>query len=119
VGVSVEPLAERLGISMFPEAFLALLGAVEPVMPDTLPVVFIDGPPVVPLIPVEELPLVVCASANVLESAKVVASTIVVSFTGCPSCGLDKGQPRHLSYRSLNYSLSAVSRLGCSHLAEP
>ena len=63
-----------MGISVFPEAFLALLQAVDPVVPDTLPLVFIDEPVLVPLIPVVEPPLVVCASANVLESAKAVAS---------------------------------------------
>ena len=76
VGVNVEPLGERLGISVFPEAFLALLGAVDPVVPDTLPLVFIDEPVLVPLIPVVEPPLVVYASANVLESAKAVASAM-------------------------------------------
>ena len=93
---------------MFPEAFLALLGAVDPVVPDALPVVFIDESVVVPRIPVVEPPLVVCASANVLESAKAVASAIVVSFMVVLLVVLDKGQPRRLSYRSLNSSLSAM-----------
>ena len=64
-----------MGISVFPEAFLGPLGAIEPVAPD--PVVFIDEPVLVPLIPVVEPPLVVCASANVLESAKAVASAML------------------------------------------
>jgi hypothetical protein len=119
VGVNVEPLGERLGISVFPEAFLALLGAVDPVVPDTLPMVFIDEP-LVPLIPVvEPPPLLVCASANVLESAKAVASAIVVSFMAVLRRGLDEGQPRRPSYRSLNSSLSAMEAPSCSHLAEP
>jgi hypothetical protein len=98
VGVNVEPLGERLGISVFPEVFLALFGAVEPlVVPDTLPVVFIDEP-VVPLIPaVEPTPFVVCASANVLESAKAVAAAIAVSFMVVLRCGLDKRKPLRLS----------------------
>ena len=66
-----------MGINVFPEAFLALLQAVDPVVPDTLPLVFIDEPVLVPLIPVVEPPLVVCASANVLESAKAVASAML------------------------------------------
>jgi hypothetical protein len=85
VGVRVDPLGDRLGRRVFPDAFLALLGAVEPVVPDMPPVVFIDEPVVVPLIPVVELPLVVCASANVLVSANAVASAIVVNFMSCPS----------------------------------
>jgi hypothetical protein len=36
-------------MSVFPEAFLPLLGAVEPVVPVTLPVGFIDEPVAVPL----------------------------------------------------------------------
>src|SRR3981081_1725294 len=44
VGVNVDPLGERLGMRVFPEAFLALLVAVEPVVPVTLPVVFTDEP---------------------------------------------------------------------------
>ena len=102
---------------MFPEAFLALLQAVDPVVPDTLPLVFIDEPVVVPLIPVVAPPALLCASANVLESAKAVASAIVVSFMSCPSCLLDKRQPHRQFYRSLNSSLSATPP-SCSHLAE-
>ena len=49
-----------------------------------------------------------CASANVLVRVKAVVSTIVLSFMRCPSCCLDQGQPRRLSYRSLNSSLSAM-----------
>jgi hypothetical protein len=87
VGVRVDPLGDRLGRRVFPDGFLALLGVVvvEPVVPDMPPVVFIDEPVVVPLIPVVELPLVVCASANVLVSANAVASAIVVNFMSCPS----------------------------------
>jgi hypothetical protein len=87
VGVNVEPLGERLGISVFPEVFLALLGAVEPVVPDTLPVAFIDEP-VGPFIPVvEPPPLLVCARANVLESATAVATAIVESLIVVLRCG--------------------------------
>jgi hypothetical protein len=103
VGVNVDPLGDRLGRRVFPEAFLALLGLVEPVEPDMLPVVFIDEPVVVPLIPVVAPPAVLCASANVLESAKAVASAIVVSFMSCPSCLLDKRQPHRQFYRSIKF----------------
>jgi hypothetical protein len=65
-------------LSVFPKAFLALLRAVDPVVPDTLSLVFIDEPVLVPLIPVVEPPLVVCASANVLESAIVVSFVVVL-----------------------------------------
>jgi len=106
VGVNVDPLGERLGMRVFPEAFLALLGAVEPVVPVTLPMVFTDEPVPVPLIPVVGTP-VVCASANVLESAKVVASAIVVSFISFPSCRFESRQLLRQFYRSLNSSLSA------------
>jgi hypothetical protein len=111
VGVNVDPLGDRLGRRVFPEAFLALLGLVEPVEPDMLPVVFIDElpvvfidePVVVPLIPVVAPPALLCASANVLESAKAVASAIVVSFMSCPSCLLDKRQPHRQFYRSIKF----------------
>jgi hypothetical protein len=109
VGVNVDPLGERLGMSVFPEAFLPLLGAVEPVVPVTLPVGFTDEPVVAPLVPVVGTP-VLCASANVLESAKVVASAIVVSFMCFPSCRFDNRQPHRQFYRSLNSSLSVRSR---------
>jgi hypothetical protein len=126
VGVNVDPLGEPLGISVFPEAFLGPLGAIEPVLPDPVlpdpvipdPVVFIDEPVVVPLIPVVGLP-VVCASANVLESARAVASAIVVSFMSCPSCRFDKRQPHRQFNRSLNSFLCAAEAPPCSHLAEP
>jgi hypothetical protein len=130
VGVNVDPLGEPLGISVFPEAFLGPLGAIEPVAPD--PVVFIDEPVVVPLVPLVGTPVpvvgplipvagtpVVCASANVLESAKAVASAIVVSFMSCPSCRFDNRQPDWQFNRSLNSSLSAAEAPACSHLAEP
>jgi hypothetical protein len=121
VGVNVDPLGEPLGMSVFPEAFLGPLGAIEPVVPDRVipdPVVFIDEPVVVPLVPVMGTP-VVCASANVLESAKAVASAIVVSFISCPSCRFDKRQPHRQFNRSLNSFLSATEAPTCSHLAEP
>jgi hypothetical protein len=48
------------------------------------------GPPAAELLPAEPpaepppAPPPLCASANVLESAKTVASAIVLSFIGCP-----------------------------------
>ena len=100
---------------VFPEAFLALLGAVGPVVPVALPVVFTDEPVAVPLIPVEGTP-VVCASANVLESAKVVASAIVVSFISFPSCRFEYRQLHRQFYRSLNSFLSAPE--GFFHISQ-
>jgi hypothetical protein len=92
VGVNVEPLGEEFGPSVLPEGLAVLLGFVTAPPAPELPVVvpFVDEPVVVPLAaeppavelppaePLEEPPL--CASANVLESAKAVASAIVVSF---------------------------------------
>jgi hypothetical protein len=92
VGVNVEPLGEAFGPSVLPEGLAVLLGLVTAPPAPELPVVvpFVDEPVVVPLAaeppavelppaePPEEPPL--CASAKVLESAKAVASAIVVSF---------------------------------------
>jgi hypothetical protein len=123
VGVNVDPLGEPLGMSVFPEAFLGPLGAIEPVVPD--PVMFIDEPVVVPLVPVVGTPVpvvgtpAVCASANVLESAKTVASAIVVRFMSCPCCRFDKRQPHRQFNRSLNSFLSATEAPPCPHLVEP
>ena len=89
VGVNVEPLGEAFGPSVLPEGLAVLFGLVTaPPVPE-LPVVvpFTEEPVVVPLAaeppavelpPAEDPPL--CASASVLESAKAVASAIVVSF---------------------------------------
>ena len=60
-----------------------------------------------------------CASANVLESAEAVASTIVLSFMSCPSCCLDKRQSCRLFDRSINSSSARWKPPSCSHLAEP
>ena len=92
VGVNVDPLGEPLGASVFPDGFVELeLLAVEPVVlllvpmpvvdpPIDEPVVapFMDEPLVVELAPAE--PPLVCASANVLDSANAAARAIVVSF---------------------------------------
>jgi hypothetical protein len=92
VGVNVEPLGEEFGPSVLPEGLAVLFGLVTAPPAPELPVVvpFLEEPVVVPLAaeppavelppaePLEEPPL--CASANVLESAKAVASAIVVSF---------------------------------------
>ena len=112
MGANVDPLGEPLGISVFPEAFLGPLGAIEPVVPD--PLLFIAEPVVVPLVPVVGPPVpvvgtpAVCASANVLESAKAVASAIVVRFMSCPCYRFDKRQPHRQFNRSLNSFLSAL-----------
>jgi hypothetical protein len=99
---NVDPLGDRFERSVFPEAFLALLGPAEPAEPDMLPVVFTDEPVVVPHVVAP--PIVLFASANVLESAKAVTSAIVASY---PSCLLDKRQLHRPFYRSLNSCLSA------------
>jgi hypothetical protein len=92
VGVNVEPLGEEFGPSVLPDGLAVLFGLVTAPLAPELPVVvpLIEEPVVVPLAaeppavelppaePPEEPPL--CASANVLESAKAVASAIVVSF---------------------------------------
>jgi len=103
VGASVDPLGEAPAPMVFPDGFMVVFGPVAderaalPV-PAVLPVVpFIDEPvvaPVVALPPVvepapAEPPPLLCASANVLESARTVASAIVeifmvASFLRCP-----------------------------------
>jgi hypothetical protein len=88
VGVNVEPLGEEFGPSVLPEGLAVLFGLLMVPPAPELPVVvpFIEEPVVVPLAaepPAVELPPAeppLCASANVLESAKAVASAIVVSF---------------------------------------
>jgi hypothetical protein len=91
VGANVEPLGEEFGPSVLPEGLAVLFGLVTAPVPE-LPVVvpFTEEPVVVPLAaepPAAELPPAeppedppLCASANVLESAKAAASAIVVSF---------------------------------------
>jgi hypothetical protein len=86
VGVNVEPLGEAFGPSVLPEGLAVLFGALMAPPAPELPVVvpFVEEPVVVPLAPpAVELPPAeppLCASAKVLESAKAVASAIVVSF---------------------------------------
>ena len=95
VGVNVEPLGEPLGASVLPDGFVVVLGvlpvagALPTVEPGgfPIPLPFMDEPVVVPgaaALPGLELPdippLVLCASANVLESAIAPANAIVMSF---------------------------------------
>ena len=94
VGVNVDPLGEPLGASVFPDGFMVLLEP--PVVRPTvepgglaMPGPFTDDPvlgatelpaPDVPAdVPPALLPLL-CASANVLESASAPANAIVMSF---------------------------------------
>ena len=88
VGVSVEPLGEAFGPSVLPEGLAVLFGyPMVPLVPE-LPVVPPTEEPVVvppaaepPALPPAEPPEdPLCANANVPESAKAVASAIVVSF---------------------------------------
>ena len=81
MGVNVDPLGEALGARVFPEGFptlgvgpegLGLLNVRGDFEPTDCPT---DEPTDDPL---PESPA--CASANVLERAKAVASTIVLSF---------------------------------------
>jgi hypothetical protein len=94
VGVKVDPLGELFGESVLPEGFLTLLEPVaiplvaEPVVPPVrapLAPVPIEPPPLTeglppPETPPADPPPLVCAIANVLESASVAANAIVVSF---------------------------------------
>ena len=131
VGVSVEPLGEEFGPSVFPEGLAVLFGFVTaPPVPE-LPVVvpFIEDPVVVPLpadppavelppaAPPEDPPL--CASANVLESAKAVANAIVVSFivVSLFSDGLDNRRKRSIVPKKAGL-LRDKRPLARSHLEE-
>lgn len=95
VGVNVDPLGEPLGASVLPEGFVVVFGPVR--VPDDMPVVepggfdsellFMDEPVVAPvaveppaLEPAPEVPALLWASANVLESANAPANAMVVSF---------------------------------------
>lgn len=87
VGVSVDPLGEALGPSVFPDGLWVLFGEVTgavaapvvvPLVEEPLVVLPAAGLPAAELPPVEPPPL--CASANVLESERAVASAIVVTF---------------------------------------
>jgi hypothetical protein len=89
VGVKVEPLGEAFGPSVLPEGLAVLFGlwiappapglpVVVPLIEEPVVVPLPAEPPAVELPPAEPPPL--CASANVPESAKAVASAIVVSF---------------------------------------
>lgn len=75
----------------------ALLVVVEPVaLPAPMPVVpfvvlpvappLMDAPPVVELAPPEAPPVLVCATANVLDSASAAARVIVESFMVVSLC---------------------------------
>jgi hypothetical protein len=93
VGPSVDPLGEPLGPSVLPDGFTVLFGPVVapmfpepvarpvalPLMDEPVVVPLAAEPPAVELPPAEPLPLL-CASANVLDSAKAVARAMVVSF---------------------------------------
>jgi hypothetical protein len=93
VGASVDPLGEAPAPMVFPDGFLVVFGPVTderaaPPVPVVLPVVpLIDEPVVEPLAaappaaePAPDEPPLLCASANVLESARAVASAIVEIF---------------------------------------
>jgi hypothetical protein len=74
----------------------ALLVEAEPVLPVAAPVVpfvvlpvappLMDAPPVVELAPPEAPPVLVCATANVLDSASAAARVIVESFMVVSLC---------------------------------
>jgi hypothetical protein len=91
VGVRVDPLGELLGASVLPDGFVAVLdvllvpGAWPTVEPGAFP--FTDEPVAPPvaaeppvLEPAPDVPPLLCASANVLESASAPANAIVMSF---------------------------------------
>jgi hypothetical protein len=101
VGVKVDPLGEPLGASVFPDGFVVVLGAlVVPARPTVepggfaIPFPFTDEPVVEPpvLEPAPDVPpLLLCASANVLESASAPANAIVMSFMVASLVG-DQGE---------------------------
>jgi len=115
VGVSVDPLGEAPAPIVLPEGFMVLFGpvAVEPAAPVPMPVVpvpvalpglvpLMDEPEVVPLVaappeaePAPAEPPLLCASANVLDSASAVASAIVETFMAASlsAMSLNKSRP--------------------------
>ena len=107
VGVSVDPLGEEPAPMVLPDGFMVVLGpgAVERVAPVPIPVVVLPGvvapidEPVLLVLPLAAAPPeaepapaeppLLCASANVLDSASAVANAIVetfmvASFLRCP-----------------------------------
>jgi hypothetical protein len=78
VGVNVDPLGEPLGARVFPEAFPALGVGPEGLELLKVGTWFVEPTDGATDDPLPESPA--CASANVLERAKAVASTIVLSF---------------------------------------
>ena len=125
-GVSVDPLGEAFGASVFPDGFIVLFGLVlgeplEPAEPVALPVVplFVDEPivdPVAEVPPAEEPPPAAppapppCASANVLESANAIASAIVLSFMASSFSSFREAPTRRPFARSINSSSRDRSR---------
>lgn len=116
VGVSVDPLGEAPAPRVLPDGFLTLA---EPVAePDVAPVptrpVVLAEPVVVPVAglltpaPTDAPPdvLLLCANANVLDSANAVARAMVWSFMELPS-GFDDGittRRRRLMFRRIKSS---------------
>jgi hypothetical protein len=96
VGVNVEPLGEPEGASVFPDGFVVALGpvrvpAIPVVEPGGLAIEFpftepgvapvaAEPPTLEPAPEVPALPLLLCASAKVLESASAPANAKVMSF---------------------------------------
>jgi hypothetical protein len=89
VGVKVDPLGEALGASVLPEGFMVVVPGLVDALPVVVPVVgeplglpLIAGLPVPPPAaePGAPTPPLVCASANVLESASAPANAIVMIF---------------------------------------
>jgi len=94
VGVSVDPLGEGLAPMVLPEGFNRVLGpigraalALPTVLPEVPPLIdepVVTLPPVAAGPPMAELPLaeplIPCANANVLESARTEASAKVEIF---------------------------------------
>jgi hypothetical protein len=109
LGVSVDPLGEAPAPTELPDGFILLFGpvagaverAVLPVVPpltDGLVVPLAAGLPTEEPAPAEPVPL--CASANVLDSARAEASAMVESFMVVSSlaCRKNKSQ-RRLMFR--------------------
>jgi hypothetical protein len=126
-GINVDPLGLRMGASVFPDAFPAILGLVIGATGKVVLHVGVlftyeptDGETYEPTAgatddPYPEVPA--CASAAVPERANALANTIV---HGCVlPCRLDGRQPHRLLDRSIKIFFKRDGAASCSHRAAP